>query len=172
MQGRISKHLSLACEAGAKYRLLLKGVSPKELAIQEDLLSAAYVQDSLHPKAFQRVQEAIKGKELSAVNASTALHLLAQAHQGERQRVADLVMAVVAGHAEARDLAITSWAMARLSAQEEQALQALTAAIQAALNEAPMEGHEKSEHVEGLLEEVFRAGSNCVPGSHLYTMSE
>lgn len=143
MQGRISKHLSLACEAGAKYRLLLKGVSQKELAIQQDLLTAAYVKDELHPDAFQRVLKALRNKPLSAVNASTGLHLLAQAHRGERAQVAELVMAVISGRAEARDLAITSWAIARLglvTTEDQQALQALASAIQAALKEAPMEG--------------------------------
>ena len=52
---RISKHLSLACEGGAVYRLLLQGVSQQELEIQQDLLTAAYGAEvrlsRLHPAA-------------------------------------------------------------------------------------------------------------------------
>ena len=50
--GRISKHLSLACEAGAVYRLLLSGVSKSELEIQKELLTAAFGHDP--PEAWRK----------------------------------------------------------------------------------------------------------------------
>eukprot|EP00434_Breviolum_minutum_P019791 symbB.v1.2.017463.t1/scaffold1361.1/size175804/3 len=142
MQGRISKHLSLACEGGAVYRLLLQGVSQKDLEIQKDLLTAAYGRQDvskLHPAATSRILDAVHHHkaDLGAVNASTALHLLAQTRQaGEVAKVADLIMSVVAGSAEPRDLAIASWASARLELGQvdgcSEALQALQDAIHVA----------------------------------------
>ena len=142
MQGRISKHLSLACEGGAVYRLLLQGVSQKDLEIQKDLLTAAYGRhdkSKLHPAATSRILDTVHHHKahLGAVNASTALHLLAQTRQaGEVAKVADLIMSVVAGSAEPRDLAIASWASARLELGQvdgcSEALQALQDAIHVA----------------------------------------
>ena len=142
MQGRISKHLSLACEGGAVYRLLLQGVSQKDLEIQKDLLTAAYGRhdvSKLHPAATSRILDTVHHHkaDLGAVNASTALHLLAQTRQaGEVAKVADLIMSVVAGSAEPRDLAIASWASARLELGQvdgcSEALQALQDAIHVA----------------------------------------
>ena len=82
---RISKHLSLACEGGAVYRLLLQGVSQQQLEIQKDLLTAAYGAESrltrLHPAAHSRIVGAVQRHQakLGAVNASTALHLWLEA---------------------------------------------------------------------------------------------
>ena len=82
---RISKHLSLACEGGAVYRLLLQGVSQQELEIQQDLLTAAYGAEvrlsRLHPAAPSRLLQTVQRHQakLGAVNASTALHLWLEA---------------------------------------------------------------------------------------------
>jgi len=82
---RISKHLSLACEGGAVYRLLLQGVSQQELGIQQDLLTAAYGAEvrlsRFHPSASSRILQTVQRHQaqLGAVNASTALHLWLEA---------------------------------------------------------------------------------------------
>lgn len=141
---RISKHLSLACEGGAVYRLLLQGVSQQELGIQQDLLTAAYGAEvrlsRLHPAAPSRLLQTVQRHQakLGAVNASTALHLLAQAVPSASP--ASPVSASVAGAllsaasqptAEPRDLAVASWASAKLQLSNCDALQALQDAIQA-----------------------------------------
>ncbi|CAK8987285.1 Uncharacterized protein SCF082_LOCUS910 [Durusdinium trenchii] len=132
--------------AGAVYRLLLSGVSKSELEIQKELLTAAFGHDppedagNFHPKATARIAgaAAARRQELGAVNASTALHLLAQARKpGEVCGIApDLIITVVGGAAQPRDLAIASWAAARLSvdafkadAGHAEALQALQEAV-------------------------------------------
>ncbi|CAJ1376714.1 unnamed protein product [Effrenium voratum] len=148
MQGRISKHLSLACEAGAVYRLLQQGVPKAELQIQKELLSAAFGPDpsasdaKFHPDARRRILAATQRHALGAVNASTALHLLAQTSAkgpriagGNTAEVSDLVLAVVAGAASPRDLAVASWAVARLGLASDSALAALENAAKAAAEE-------------------------------------
>ncbi|CAK8986195.1 unnamed protein product [Durusdinium trenchii] len=138
--------------AGAVYRLLLSGVSKSELEIQKELLTAAFGHDppedagNFHPKATARIAgaAAARRQELGAVNASTALHLLAQARKpGEVCGIApDLIITVVGGAAQPRDLAIASWAAARLSvdafkadAGHAEALQALQEAVKASCGE-------------------------------------
>ena len=160
---RISKHLTLACEAGAVYRLLNQGVSKLELQIQRELLGAAFGNsDSTSrsnrpdPGATARILKTVHEwkDQLGAVNASTALHLLAQSSPSSpgaapsrissqsslHRECAELVLCTVGGHAQPRDLAIASWAAARLqleSAPEEskestaESLQALKNAIAA-----------------------------------------
>ncbi|CAE7493266.1 unnamed protein product [Symbiodinium sp. CCMP2592] len=140
---RISKHLSLACEAGATYRLLNQGVSKLELQIQSDLLGAAFgkdptsVPDAGATSRILRTVHAWKDK-LGAVNASTALHLLAQSSHSTdalprlHRESAELVLSTVGGNAQPRDLAIASWAAARLRLERagcaDTALQALNIA--------------------------------------------
>eukprot|EP00435_Cladocopium_sp_Y103_P049634 s577_g15.t1 len=137
---RISKHLSLACEGGAVYRLLLQGVSQQELEIQKDLLTAAYgAETRLHPAATSRIVGAVQRHQakLGAVNASTALHLLAQATSGPTSLpsvatvATQLLHAATRPGAEPRDLAVASWASAKLQLSSSDALQALQDAIQA-----------------------------------------
>ena len=89
-----------------------------------------------HPRILRTVH-AWKDK-LGAVNASTALHLLAQSSQSTdalprlHQESAELVLSTVGGNAQPRDLAIASWAAAKLRLERagcaDTALQALNIA--------------------------------------------
>ena len=147
---RISKHLTLACEAGAVYRLLNQGVSKLELQIQKELLGAASGTSSStpDPKTTAQILQAVRARkdQLGAVNASTALHLLAQnpgpttglssTEAGLHKEVcSELLVSTVSGNAQPRDLAIAAWAAAKMNlgdvACTESALDALKTAIMA-----------------------------------------
>ena len=144
---RISKHLTLACEAGAVYRLLNQGVSKQELQIQKELLGAAFGDSdsggSPEPGSTARILRSVHAwkHKLSAVNASTAMHLLAQSDPSTvplrslHRDSLELILSTVGGNAQPRDLAIASWAAAKLNLASadsaESALLALNNAIAA-----------------------------------------
>ncbi|CAE7242125.1 slc44a2 [Symbiodinium sp. CCMP2456] len=130
-------------KAGATYRLLNQGVSKLDLQIQSEILAAAFGKDPtsvLDAGATSRILRTVHTwkDKLGAVNASTALHLLAQSSQSTdalprlHQESAELVLSTVAGNAQPRDLAIASWAAARLRLERagcaDRALQALNIA--------------------------------------------